>query len=246
MRLAAIRAFRAIDGLRVDPHRYVLILSHMRSGSSLLLHLLLTSREISGIGERNSAYRSADDLAILAIKANWLRRGRRLARYSVDQLNHTHWLPAEELLAHPQVIPIILFRNPVDTIGSMADVFPQFGEFNLEDGVEHYRERVRTLTRYAEIMRPHSRLFVLTYDELVIDTGDVLRRLQEYLELKSRLVANYPTHDFTGRFGDPSSRIGEGRILPPRRHTNINIDASTLAELEAIYDRCRRVTRINR
>ena len=60
----------------------------MRSGSSLLLHVLMTSPEISGCGERNRIYRDDEDLAILAIKSNLAQREKYRASHSVDQINH--------------------------------------------------------------------------------------------------------------------------------------------------------------
>lgn len=228
------------DRLRSAPHRYILILSHMRSGSSLLLHLLMTSPEISGCGERNTAYRNEDDLAMFAIKSTLGSRGRIRASYSVDQVNHTHFLPAENLLLHASVLPIILFREPEGAIGSMVEVFSRIRRFSVEEATTHYRERVTTLARYATILRRHGCLMALTYDELVNDTQRSLIRLSDHIGLRTPLADVYSTFPFTGRLGDRSSRIHTGRVLPARTDHGVEIDGAVLDEMTVIFDNCRR------
>jgi hypothetical protein len=240
---AAIGTFRLADRLRAQPHRYILILSHMRSGSSLLLHLLMTSPEISGCGERNRAYRNEDDLAVFAIKSNLAQRSNFFATYSVDQVNHTHFLPTESLLLHPSVLPIILFREPRATVCSMVDVFNPIYPFRIDDGIEHYRERVTSLARYAELLGANNRIVSLTYDDLVDDTRTSLFKLKNYLGLGTDLSEHYSTYDFSGIRGDPSQRIRAGRILPRRSVDEIDIDPNKLDELVAIFNECIRVTR---
>ena len=243
LRPLAIGVFRIVDRLRSAPHRYILILSHMRSGSSLLLHLLMTSPVISGSGERNTTYRDEDDLAIFAIKSNLAHRERFWASYSVDQVNHSHFLPTEDLMLHPSVLPIILFREPQGAIGSMVDVLSRFHNFGIDDAIEHYRERVTTLARYATILKTHGRMMALTYDDLIADTEHSLLGLKDNLGLPTPLSATYSTFPFTGRQGDPSSRIQAGRVLPRRTDHAIEIDSAILNEMIAIFEQCMIVCR---
>lgn len=203
----------------------------------------MTSREISGCGERNRMYQDEDDLAVFAIKSNLTQRGKSFAAYSVDQVNHTHFLPNEKLLLHPRVLPIILFREPRPTICSMVDVFNSIYAFRIEEGIEYYRQRVGCLARYVSFLRGNRRFFSLTYDDLVDNTQASLLKLGDYLELSTDLSSRYSTYDFTGIRGDPSQRIRAGRILQKRSVDNIDIDAQELDELRAIYDECLRVTR---
>ena len=211
----------------------------MRSGSSLLLHILLTNPGITGQGERNRAYTRPGDLAVFAIKANLAHRDRLFrASLSVDQVNHTHFLPNEELLLDPHVLPVILFREPRAAIGSMMQTFNRFREFRLEEGIGHYRERVTTLTRYANMLFNARDTLALTYDQLVEQSEQSFANLQAYLRLEEPLSGNYASYDFTGRRGDPSDRIRAGKILPGRNDHGVDIDAQTLAEMQAIYREC--------
>ena len=241
LRPLAIGAFRLVDRLRSATHRYILILSHMRSGSSLLLHLLMTSPDISGCGERNRIYRDDEDLAIFGIKSNLGQREKYRASYSVDQINHTHFLPSESLLLRPSVIPIILLREPQGAIGSMVDVFGLSSDFGIDDAIDHYRERVTTLARYAKLFASQPRPLFLTYDKLVDETQNSLSMLKDYLELQTELSDQYSTFSFTGRQGDRSSRIQAGRVLSRRTNHGVEIDPVTLNELQAIFNECLRV-----
>lgn len=238
LRPLAIGAFRVVDRLRPASHRYILILSHMRSGSTLLLHLLMTSPEISGCGERNTVYRNCNDLAMLALKSNLARPRKHWATYSVDQINHTRFVQSIELLAHPSVYPIILLREPQAAIGSMVDVLGQYYDFGVNDALEHYRERVSTLTHYAEFLRVHGRMMSLTYDELLDNTRNSVLRLKDYLELDVELSEKYSAFDFTGKRGDPSSRILAGRVLTERTQRPDVVKPADLAELTAHFHSC--------
>jgi hypothetical protein len=233
-----VAVFRAWDSVTPGTHRYVLILSHMRAGSSLLLHLLLGSREIRGGGEQNSTYRDTDDLVKLAIKTMLQQPSRFMARYSVDQINHTRMVESTELLTNPVVCPIILLREPRGAIGSMVDVLGKHYGFRLTDATAYYRERLTALLQYVQELRQTRELLLLTYGEMVDESERSLHRLEEYLGLHGSLSHRYPVEDFSGVKGDPSSRIKAGRILAPRRHEDLDIDPRQLQELTGLYRDC--------
>ena len=146
-------------------------------------------------------------------------------------------------MLHPSVLPIILFREPQGAIGSMVDVLSRFHNFGIDDAIEHYRERVTTLTRYATILKTHGRMMALTYDDLIADTQHNLFRLKDNLGLPAPLSATYSTYPFTGRQGDPSSRIQAGRVLPGRTDHAIEIDSAILNEMISIFEQCMIVCR---
>lgn len=214
----------------------------MRSGSTLLLHLLMTNSNVSGCGERNRVYRDERDLETFAVKTLLERRRLHWPGYFVDQVNHSHFLPSTDLLLQPSVLPVILFREPRAAVGSMVDVFSRIHDFTVTQAIEHYRERVRTLAGYAALLQREGRFIALTYDELVDHPHAELARLQEYIGLERPLDVNYPTFAFTGTRGDPSSRILAGRILPARKDHGVSLDLPVVDELTAIYEECRQAT----
>jgi hypothetical protein len=213
-RFYALRAALRTSGV-VKPVPAILILGHMRCGSSLLLHLLLTHPGIIGCGERNSAYRSARDLDRLEIEAR-LRHSAlfRHFRYSVDQVNHDKFTPNEELLHSPRVRLIFLVREPVASISSIVQLTKKhYGEWSATKAVDYYIHRLNTLARLANATVPAGEALSLTYEELIADTPGAFERLQSFLNLPPGFSEQYRVQDFTGTRGDPSHKIRSGRIV---------------------------------
>src|SRR5262245_57001546 len=73
-RLSFLLARATLHSIGVKPASTILILGHMRSGSTLLLHILLTNPEVIGCGERNAVYRSPEDFDKLEIASRFAQR----------------------------------------------------------------------------------------------------------------------------------------------------------------------------
>lgn len=194
-----------------------MILGHMRSGSTLLLHLLMSSPEVLAAGERNTVYASSKDLDRLARDCFIVQRrpfGR--LRYVADQLNHDHLLPDPRLLLHPKVRPVLLARAPGPSIGSMVRTFgPLYGDWPPERAAQYYLQRIQTLTAYAERFNATGRRFTfVSYEALTADPVAALRPLRQLLDLRRPLGAQYSAARFTGQRGDPSDRIAAGQVRP--------------------------------
>src|SRR5580658_6689096 len=117
---ATLAAETSLDAVGVSSPCALLLLGHMRSGSTLLLHLLMTNPEVSAMGERGAVYASRADLARLTIAARIARRSpfRRL-RYVVDQVNHNQLTPNSRLVQDPRIRILFLLRRPERTIASI-------------------------------------------------------------------------------------------------------------------------------
>lgn len=237
LRTAAHRYLAAHHFLLGVPDGAVLILGHMRSGSTLLLHLLMTRPELLGAGERNTVYRTDSDLALLARECFLVNRrvlGR--VRYVVDQLNHDHLLPDPELLLHHRIRPVILLREPGPSIGSMVRTFASYGTWPVERCAEYYRSRVKTLAEYARLLRAAGRRpHLITYEALVRDPIGALEPLRRALDLPGPFRREYERRRFTGRRGDPSPVILTGSVHPDRGRP-VELSSALLSEAEAAYD----------
>ena len=222
----------------------VFIMGHMRSGSTLLLHILTTNPEIITGGERNAAYRSHDDLDKLAIFARIAQRAPlRRARYVVDQINHDHLTPNPELLRDERVRCIFVIRDPQETIQSILNLTRTFYEpWTVERAVDYYSQRLETLARYTTSLG--SRMESMTYAALLADTSAVLRRLESFLGLNEPLREQYAIQRFTGRRGDPSNKIREGTIVRDRVSIRIEIPDRDLARARYAYDACVKALRV--
>ncbi len=239
LRRAALAYLERREDRRSEPRKIIWVLAHMRSGSTLLMHLLSSHPDILGAGERNATYSSEDDLRRLAITAAYARR-QLFSNHGrvVDQINHNRFLAAEDLLNHPRVYKIFLVREPRSALASMVEVLGRHYGMTLEEATDYYLQRLPALARYAQHVLNRESSFFLTYDDLVGHAGPVLGRLQTFLHLRTPLPESYRTFDFTGRQGDPSERIRSGRILtdlPPRP---LEMEPRALERIREAYARC--------
>ncbi len=196
--------------LRRHDYRYVFILGHMRSGSTLLAHVLANHPELVGAGETHVKYRSEADLPKLVLETcRLLRRPILRERYIVDQVNHDY-LTDQVLLSEQVHRCIILLRASEPTLKSMMGL----GIWTEPEAVRVYLNRLATLTHYGLLLK--RRAMVVEYDDLVDRSGDVLAAMTRFLQLASPLSESYATHRMTARvagYGDPSQNIKVGKIV---------------------------------
>lgn len=247
-----IRCLAALDLVLPGDRGYLMLHSHMRSGSTLALHLLIANPEIAGYGEDRATYRSRRDLAVLAAHSRAASgpgvRGR--ARWAVDQINHDDCILDESILRHPRLRLLFLLREPRGTLASIVDhLGPRFG-LGPKEAVDYYRSRLRTQAHYGEYVADPRRCAVFTYRDLTAATEPTLAGLSEFLGLRTPLSPGYELRSFTGRRGDQSERIRSGRIgepLPPPAEVP-GVPAATLAELDELHadvlSRLRRVSTV--
>jgi len=217
----------------------------MRCGSTLLLHLLLTHRQIIGCGERTSAYRSVDDVDRLAFAAR-LSQGAlfRRCRYVVDQIAHDQFTPNEALLRHPRVRCVFLVREPPEAISSIVNLTSTFYEgWTVEKATNYYIQRLNTLARQAAAMPGRGAALALTFRGLVEDTASILRRLQNFLALEAGFSEQYAIQKFTGSRGDPSENIRAGRIVRGRVTALVEIPAHELDRAWQAHASCQQILR---
>jgi len=220
------------------PTPTILILGHMRSGSTLLLHLLMADSRIIGCGERNTAYRTALDLDKLELAARFAARAplRRL-RYTVDQINHDRFTPNLGLLTGERVRRIFLIRRPVVAIRSILDLTrDHYTPWTLEQAIDYYARRLRTLAAMAA--SDPERAVGIRFEDLVGTPGPTLERLTRFLGLTRPLGEHYPVQPFTGRRGDPSPVIGAGRIIRDAPEPGLEVEPSRLGEAVEAYAAC--------
>ena len=239
LRRTALAYLEAKERRRSEPRKIIWLLGHMRSGSTLLLHLLGSHPDILAAGERNATYSNAGDLRGLAVAAAYARR--QLFRdygYVADQINHNRFLASKDLLDNPSLYKIFLIREPRGALASMVEILGRHYGMDLEQAVDYYLDRLEALERYARHVQDTGRSFFLTYGDLVERSRPALRRLQTFLDLETPIPETYRTFDFTGKQGDPSRRIRSGQIrgdLPPRQ---IDLDPRVLERARGAYSRC--------
>jgi hypothetical protein len=233
-----LNSLAAAEAARRSRPRCILVFGHMRSGSSLVNHILASHPDISAVGERNAPYRSAFDLDRLVAESRIRnRRWNRRFLFAADQVNHNRFLTSDAILVHPRVIPVLLAREPVATVTSIVRVLgPIYGGLDRDEAVSYYIERLTTLTRYLKIVsRRDDPPICIDYDVLVDRPNVTLRSLSVYLKLTEPLTPEYRIRAFTGKRGDPSSHIGHGFVSRPEARPRVRIPEAGLARALAAY-----------
>jgi Sulfotransferase family len=244
VRLPIWAVFRTVSRsylmLRNRGFRYVFILGHMRSGSTLLAHILASHPDIAGAGETHLLYRTPADLPKLVLTtAEFLHKPILRETYIVDQINHDY-ITDDVLLAKDVYRCIILLREPEATLKSMAALKRLNSEpWQETQALRNYVNRLEMLSRYASVLGQRASL--VDYDDLVDHTEETLAALTKVLDLDPPLSPYYATHRMTGRvagIGDPSENIKTGRIIRTPKH-EIAISEETLIAATTAYRKCR-------
>ncbi len=206
------------------PQKVILLLSHMRAGSTLCVNLLGTNPEIIGIGETGIRYSSESDFRILRGKV-YSRRSRLLVteRYILDNLNHNSNISNPDIF-NENVKCIFLLRDSKSTLSSLLNekILKMACPKQVEGKVwasHYYRNRLAKLTEYAKLINNKEKSLYVTYEQLVSDTQKTFNSFQQFLDLQGSFSENYsplPLKGFlgTGGVGDPvSKKITSGKII---------------------------------
>jgi hypothetical protein len=241
IRSALVLSEWCLHGLGVRKPSVLLIMGHMRSGSTLLLHLLMTNSQVAALGEQNSRYAARDDLTRLAMKCRLaLRAPFRPLRYVVDQVNHTKFTPDIDFLRDPRVCLVFLLRTPEASIASILELSRTFyrGAMSLSQAVEYYVERLEALRAIAQELSGTKPLALVRYETLARSPDATLAALATYLGLEAGFSTHYPIREFTGRRGDPGRKISAGRVVPVEAAGTSELSPDELSRIALAYVRC--------
>jgi len=212
---------------------------HMRSGSSLLVHILNSNPEILGYGETHRAYATPRNVAELAYDLHRAFRRLRLPEtYLMDKVLHPY-LTSEAVLRSPAARFVFLVRAPAESLLSIRDIDAS-GVSTERDALDYYTGRLRTLIRRAATVAAPQRCFFLTYEQLLHRTPEVLDALRDTLALDHPLSERYDTIWATGRptLGDSSEVIEAGRIVRKKKPPKRSFPAPLVREARPVYERC--------
>ena len=216
-------------------YRYVFILGHMRSGSTLLAHILASHPDFVGAGETHISYQTPADLPKLVVKTcELLHRPILRGPYVVDQINHPY--VTDDVLHSERLYKcVILVREPEATLKSLMNML----KCDETEALEAYSSRLRLLIRHGMVLK--KRAILVEYDDLVDNTEKTLDALTRFFDLETPLTPTYSTHRMTGRvsgFGDPSINIATGQIIRTQRH-DITVSRETLVTATQAFQNCR-------
>lgn len=219
--------------------RFIFVLSHMRSYSSLLSHILGSHDQVTGHSESRIAYDSRRDLALL--RDDLARKlGRQGTDYALDKVLHDKYRVLNAILSHPDTRPIFLVREPCAAIASIVRVHKGLdasGRYtDPAFAAAYYTSRLETLVSAARCC-DHA-LFIRS-ESILSDPDTVLEFLAAALELRAPLDPAYRVFEDTGTvgLGDPSEHIRAGHIVEqPAPSDEVRIPPGERARAEDAYE----------
>ncbi len=222
---------------RKQPIKILFILSHMRSGSSLLTHILNSNPEIIGYGETHLNYASELDFKKLIFKVYWQLKDYQMNhQYILDKVLHNHKFIEHNFLLSEQVYCIYLLREPQRTLPSILALKSHWSE---SKALNYYIDRLAILENYAQLIKSNHSLFI-TYDQLVNQSSLVFNALKSFLGTQEGFSANYKTLKTTGMkgVGDSSDNIKTGQIIKTARNLEQTISAELTEQAEKAFNQC--------
>ncbi len=226
--------------IRRQSFEFIHVVACMRSGSTLLTHILTSNPEIFGVGETKIAIKSESDLRRVLGKVLIMQRhaGEVLTgqeRLILDKIVYSHYLEPTDIsaVAGPRSHVVFLTREPTGTLSSIIRKM----KWSEARAVDHYVARMADLRLSAENLAPLRSSVHIDYSDLVERTQPTLALLQSALNLSEPLSGNYQTSSHTGNFalGDDSTNIHAGRILKKTSSNQMALGAESLARSHAAY-----------
>lgn len=224
--------------LRTKPCKILFIFSHMRSGSSLLTHILSCNPEIIGYGETHINYSCKQDLKDLIFKVYWQRRNYGMShKYVLDKVLHDHKFLDMNILSSGNVYSIFLLREPKRSLSSMLDLKPHWTE---EEALDYYGKRLSMLESYAKTINSQERSLFLTYDSILNQTHAVFDALKLFLGTKEGFSEEYKVLKTTGMqgIGDSSANIKAGHIIRKSRSLENQVSQELVEKGTQYFNQC--------
>ena len=220
---------------------YIFIISHIRSNSSLLSHILGSNEEIAGHCEMHQSYSGIRDLMKLRYKISLLQNENISdERYVLDKMLSNHNRISRDILSMENIHWIFLLRQPEDTFKSIVNMGRKLVDKEWyrepEKILAYYEARLHMMERFVHRIRGKS-LF-LESETLIKETDHTLGYLSDWLELHTPLNSEYSIFSDTGLpwYGDPSKTIKSGRIVRDKKsYEDIIIQEDILNKAQEVY-----------
>ena len=237
---ASCRNPRAIFG----PKQYLFLLSHMRSYSSLLAHILGSHPDIVGHSERLRSYADSRDLVMLRLR-QYQSGGPTNYTYLLDKILHDRYAVADKIMGMRNVRAIIFVREPAATFRSIVymgqELLRDESYCDLDRVLEYYTRRLDTLVAYCQLVRTPALFFEA--DNIVHNTERLINVIGDWLQLRTPLTSNYKVFPETGQpgRGDPSDKLRQGTVVSGSTgdYGDIDIPPAILTPAQQHYAKCK-------
>lgn len=214
------------------------MLSHMRSRSSLLSHIIGSNNEISGYSELSIPYSKSFGLEKQKVILHKDELAVNSSMKLFDKILHNSFDFKElSILNSTDNDVVIMIRNPRATIKSIVTMGVKNNNAKYADinwACEYYKERVTKIVKMSSSLE---RFFLLDSEAIVDSPVESLNQLSEYLNLSTPLSPQYDSFNKTGmkKSGDTSENIKKGEIVKTKENNDIVIPEDELSSLESFY-----------
>jgi hypothetical protein len=226
-------------------NRFLFIVGHMRSGSSLLSHLLCSSDDVIGFGEAHQNYRRRSDLAkLMMCVRRYTGKNPLRYRYVLDKIVASHHEMSAAVLADRRTRYVFLVREPLASVASIVAMHRQYRDETFHQliafATDHYAERMAQLVDLARTIDDPERCLLLTHHELLAETPAVFEALEKFLELSAPLREDYKILPTTGQpgIGDPSPNILRGKIDRSLPRNYVAMSPQLQVRMAQCYENC--------
>jgi hypothetical protein len=216
----------------------------MRSGSTLLQHLVGQQSDVLSAGETKIEYKAQEDLARLK---SYLKEYNNLEeenagpfRY-LDKCVHNRYFPRPIPQTDHTIRYLFLLRDPVPAMSSLLELEGWPYAESKEAAAWYYTDRFKALVDFAgQLGNPQHALF-LNYEELLQEPREPTRRISQFLKCKTPLSTDYPKQRWTAKLslGDVSDNIKTSKIVPNRRKELVELDKEMATSLKALHHHTR-------
>jgi len=203
--------------LPLSRQRYLFVLAHPRSGSTLLNRVLATNPEIASYGENHKVYRRAFDLFLLLCRtADRLKNYSLSETYVMDKLVWPKYGMPSTIRRASNVKFIIITREPRATFNSMAKLIADWENEQTSHAI--YMDEMDWLEKELRAINDPGRCLCVRYEDLLKNSERVFLVLRRFLKVNASFSENYDVIKTTGdlRFGDSSKNIKAGKFRAPK------------------------------
>lgn len=220
--------------------KYLFVVSHMRSRSSVLSHILGNNPEVIGYKELHQAYTGKKSLINMQIKLGKDLNPNFKNKYLLDKILNNYTI-SDAILKKVQPKMLFLLRDPEETIKSIINMGFKTGVAQYKDPIkvtEYYCNRLSNLEQLS-YKAGKGNLFIASKD-LVENSEDTLNKISNWLHLESPLKTTYATFKDTGviGFGDPLENIKSGVLKATEGYSNVYIPEHLLRKANDSYNKC--------
>jgi hypothetical protein len=227
--------------------KYLFVVSHMRSRSSVLCHILGNNPEICGYKELHQSYKGNLSLINMQIELVKDLSCKLNNKYLLDKMLNNFTI-SDNVLNKVQPKILFLLREPEDSIKSIINM-------GFKTGVERYKDPKKVTEYYCKRMHNMEMLsynagdgnLFIESNDLLENTNVTLKKISDWLNLKEPLKTTYTTFKDTGvmGYGDPLENIKSGVLKATSGYSNIIIPEHLLKKANETYENCKATLKNN-